>query len=77
MGLKHVSYSALNARVGKNLYICFPLDERWHLIPHDDLVGLARVHSTYLESESWIEKGNYSTARPGPALRKALEEFVL
>ena len=65
---------------GRDLYIAFPLDEDgrrvWYLVPHDELVRLAGEHTNWLNTPSW-EKDGYSSARPNPRLRNALEQYKL
>ncbi|MDR2463301.1 MAG: hypothetical protein LBD30_05940 [Verrucomicrobiales bacterium] len=61
----------------KNIYMAFPLNEEWYLIPHDELKELVEKTTTYLNTESWINKGEYNTTSPNEELRKALEEYKL
>ena len=50
--------------VGKDLYLAFPIDGRWYLLLHDELVSLAAETTSWLQSSSWNEHGEYSAAQP-------------
>lgn len=63
--------------VGKNLHVCFPLKNRWYLVPHDDLVEAVGTTTNYLASRSWLEAGGYSTDGPNQELMKWLEQYIL
>ena len=61
---------------GKDLYMCFPLHDRWYLIKHDQLERLVGSH-TNLTSKSWKDVGGYSTANPNADVINALEKNAL
>ena len=63
--------------LGKNLYMCFPLHQRWYLVAHDELVESIGRHTTYLTSESWMRRGGYSSDGPNQELLAWLERHAL
>ena len=63
--------------LGKDLYMCFPLHQRWYLVAHDELVESIGRHTTYLTSESWIRKGDYSSNGPNQELLAWLQPYAL
>ena len=54
----------LKLLVDKDLYMCFPIDGKWYLVLHDELVEYLEKNTPYLSSSSWIEKGGYSSRNP-------------
>ena len=52
------------ANLGKDLYMSFPADGRWYLVPHDELVKIADETTPWLGSDSWQDKGWYSSHSP-------------
>ena len=63
--------------VGKGLYITFPIDGTWYLIEHDTLVELVSHATNWLNTESWIKVGQYTSAKPSKQLIKELEKYGL
>lgn len=63
--------------LGKSLFMAFPVHSTWYLVKHDHLVKLVKKHTTWLTSESWQRRGNYSSASPNLNLVAALEEWKL
>lgn len=62
----------------KDLYMCFPIDKVWHLIPHDALVKIVRqMAPKALVAKDWIEKGFYTFPRPSKVMRERLSVFAL
>ena len=61
----------------KDLYICFPYGSDWYLIPHDDLVHIVGISTNWLNTESWLTYGGYSSGRPSRKLLELLAEFKL
>lgn len=59
--------------------MAFPVESKksWYLVKHDDLVKIVGESSTWLRSDSWTEKGWYSSAAPGQELMNALDEFKI
>ncbi len=65
--------------VGKNIYMSFPVDGTWYLIPHGKLVEIVREESPgTFHAYSWTrENGYYTWPRPPKAIRARLSEFAL
>ena len=63
---------------GKDLHMCFRIDDLWYLVPHDDLVEIVKTTSpSALKSSSWA-KGSYSWwPRPSKAIREKLSDYAL
>ena len=62
---------------GKDLYLAFPVDGRWYLVPHDELVVIAAETTRWLSPSSWIRDGEYSVARPSRQMLGRLSERAL
>ena len=60
--------------IGKDLYMAFPVDDRWCLILHDQLL---RLTGDWRESPSWIDNGKYSAPSVSKRLKTALERYLL
>ena len=43
----------------KDLYLCFPHQGDWFLVPHNTLVGISGATTNWLNTPSW-ESGQYS-----------------
>lgn len=67
----------LSRNVGKDLFISFETNGRWYLLPHDELVSISGRTTPWLKSNSWLEKGWYSTAKPSQSMLAALRDFAL
>ncbi len=63
--------------VGTGVYVCFPVHERWYLMPHDKLVEVVSERTGWLDTRSWNEGGIYHNANPSRYLREGISEFVL
>ena len=61
---------------GKNLHMAFPINGGWCLIDHDLLVKLAGENANWLNTGSWLEKGQYHSASPSQKLIQAINEYV-
>jgi hypothetical protein len=61
----------------KTLCMAFPIKGAWHLVEHDHLVALVKKHTTWLTSESWKRRGNYTSDSPNQNLVAALAEWTL
>lgn len=57
----------------KDIYIAFPYQDNFYLIPHDKLIKIISSATTWLTSDSWKMKGQYSSQ----SLNKDLKERVL
>ncbi len=62
---------------GKDLYLAFPAGGRWHLVPHDRLIAIAKETTPWLRSSSWVENGQYSAAQPSRQMLDQLSEHAL
>ncbi len=66
---------------GKDIWMCFPArnatNQRWYLVPHDKLMEIAGEHTPWLESDSWMRGGQYSSDRPSLRLLQALVPFEI
>ena len=60
---------------GKGIWMNFPIEGVWYLVPHDDLLEL--VPSKWLKSESWLKHDWYSAPIPSRALRDKLSPYAL
>ena len=60
----------------KDLWMCFPNEGSWYLIPHDRLVEIVGQHTQWLSSLSW-ESGGYSSGSPSRRLMEAISAFEL
>ena len=63
--------------LGKDLYMCFPVDEDWFLIPHDELVEIVGTVTNALNTSSWLEQGQYHFPRLSRELSASLGQFSL
>lgn len=65
----------------KDIWIAFPYgtshDRCWYLIQHDRLVQKVGTHTIWLNSDTWLQKGDYSSTRINPALLDSLAEDKL
>ena len=64
--------------MSKNLYMGFPIDKIWYLIPHDALVKIvSQVAPKALKAQAWVKKGFYTWPRPSKVMRERLSCFAL
>ncbi len=65
--------------MGKDIYMSFPVDGTWYLIPHDELVGIVREgRPDTFETFSWTrENGFYTWPHPPKAIRARISTFAL
>ena len=61
--------------IGRGLWVAFPDNEHWYLVPHDRLADTAPDGT--LESKSWTGPGIYSRATLSKAMREQLAAFRL
>lgn len=61
---------------GKELYIAFPYNKVWYLVPHDKLIRIVGETTNWLNSRSW-SSGGYSSANPSQELLKSLSDYAL
>ena len=60
---------------GRGLWMNFPVDRKWYLIEHDELVRIVDETTSWLQSRSWTERGLYSSAKPSRALLERLATY--
>ena len=53
---------------GRGIWMAFPVGADWYLMPHDEMLALAKAEGTALDSSSWIEGGAYSWPAPTKAM---------
>lgn len=51
---------------GRDIWMAFPMENEWYLVPHDRLVASAVVKGT-TKTKSWTQDGAYSSAKPSKA----------
>ena len=61
---------------GRDLHMCFPVHKTWYLVPHDDLVRALGRRTTFLQSESWLGGGAYSSVKPNQKMLEWLKRFA-
>ena len=59
--------------INKSVYVAFPIAESWYLIEHEVLINLIAANTSWLITPSWLNDGNYSSAKPSKKLIAALE----
>ena len=60
----------------KDLYLCFPHQGDWYLVPHDTLVDIAEATTNWLNTPSW-KSGQYSSRNPSQKTLEALADYRL
>ncbi len=60
-----------------NLYVAFPYDKEWYLYKHNERSAKVLAATNISQTESWIEKGEYSIGRPGKKYLELLGEYKL
>lgn len=64
--------------IGQSLYMAFPVpDVGWCIVEHDDLMEIIGIHTNWLNSVSWKEKGAYHAKKPKRELIDALSHQIL
>lgn len=61
--------------VGRDIWVAFPVGDDWYLVPHDEIVAIARTHTTALETDSWIKGGAYSWPKPTKVMLAQCEGY--
>ncbi len=59
----------------KDLYVSYPVEEGWYLVPHDEMIKKI-VPKQWLKSESWA-KGIYTIGTLSEELRNKLAPYLL
>jgi hypothetical protein len=60
--------------LGKDLHICFPADENWYFVPHDEFVQWALEKTEVGKTYSWKEKGVYSVPHLPEMIKRRLRQ---
>ena len=60
---------------GQGLWMIFPANGDWYLIEHDDLLNIVSETTGWLDSNSWINHGAYSSRSPSQKLLKRLAAY--
>jgi len=56
----------------KGLFITFPHNQQWYLIEHDQLVEIVSQNTSWLKTDSWQNKGQYTSLKPSKKLLGAI-----
>ena len=62
--------------MGKGLWMTFPIDGRYYLVPHDELVEIAGETTNWLNTYAW-SIGRYHSGRPSATMKQALESHAI
>lgn len=54
--------------INRDIWMAFPIGGSWYLMPHDEMLTFAGLHTKALESTSWIGGGAYSWPKPSKAM---------
>lgn len=57
--------------IGRNIWIAFPENDQWYLVPHDELIVMGERHT---ETESW-KRGAYSKSPLSKRDRDELADY--
>jgi len=57
---------------GRDIWIAFPIDGEWYLMPHEKMVEQA---GEVLQSVSWTRDGLYSRGKPSEAVKTQCEPY--
>jgi hypothetical protein len=63
--------------VDKDIWMTFPVEDEWYLIPHDDLISIIQTRTQWMSTDSWNEKGNYNSYAPSKQVVEALKSYRL
>ena len=63
--------------IDRDLYIAFPENEVWYIVPHDQLIRIVGETTDWLNTKSWTQYGSYSSANPSQELLKSLSDYAL
>ncbi|POB13629.1 hypothetical protein [Halobacteriovorax sp. DA5] len=61
----------------KDIWMSFPVDDDFYLVPHDELIEIAKRTTGWIESDSWKIHGGYSAGKPSVKMLKALQNYKL
>ena len=60
---------------GKDLWMAFRVEDRWYLVPHDELVWIVGETTPALKNKAWLEDGLCSWRKPPQRLLNRLETY--
>lgn len=68
--------------IGKNIYIAFNQDRKWHLYPHDKLLrkkveDQKTVEKLIENTKAWLERGIYSFPRIPKKFEKHMAQYKI
>lgn len=62
----------------KNIYMAFPINDKWCLIEHDELLTIVNeVSPSWFQTVSWNENGKYGTGKVSLVLQQKLQPYLL
>lgn len=62
----------------KNIYMAFPINDKWCLIEHDELLTIVNeVSPIWFQTVSWNENGKYGTGKVSLVLQQKLQPYLL
>ena len=62
----------------KNIYMAFPITDKWCLIEHDELLTIVNeVSPSWFQTVSWNENGKYGTGKVSLVLQQKLQPYLL
>jgi hypothetical protein len=62
---------------GKDLCMCFPINEDWYLIEHDLLIEYVTQVTNWLKTKSWLGDGCYHSIKPSKRLISLMKPYIL
>lgn len=63
--------------IGKDIWIAFPLENDFYLLPHDELVEITGRTTNWLASSSWNDNSGYSSQSPSAQMKAELLKYKL
>ena len=57
--------------------MAFRVEDRWYLVPHDELVRIVDKEASVQKSKSWQEEGRYTWPKPPQYLLTRLETYIV
>lgn len=63
--------------IAKDIWITFPIQNDFYLVPHDELVEIVGRTTNWLNSSSWIDKNGYSSQSPSSSMVEELQKYKL
>lgn len=63
--------------IGKDLWMAFPIENSWYLIPHSELLNIVESNTNWLNTPSWFEGGAYSAKAPSKKIINILLKYGL